>query len=168
MSDPSWMAYVGMGTGIIGAITGVSGAVMGLVSYRLSRNIKTLDLRLELRKLINEIDVDLAKAPGLLDHANQSRQRVCAMTGQAGALEAWNQQFSNDKAILNDLAKAAPSATEEFLGLSPSELEARLVVAHRLQRELRQMAETYVAALESDDEERRQRREDMRSSVAMN
>src|SRR3990172_4173107 len=105
MAEPHWTAYVGMAAGILGAITGISGAVMGFVSYRLSRNIKVLDLRLELRKLINEIEVSLARLPGLLDYANQSRQRVAAMTGQAGALQLWNQQFEQDKVRLTELAE---------------------------------------------------------------
>ena len=163
MAEPHWSAYVGMAAGILGAITGISGAVMGFVSYRLSRNIKVLDLRLELRKLINEIEVSLARLPGLLDYANQSRQRVAAMTGQAGALQLWNQQFEQDKVRLTELAEQAPSSTKEYAGLGPVELESRLVVAHKLERELMQLTEKYVAALGADDEERRQRREDVRA-----
>jgi len=165
MAEPHWTAYVGMAAGILGAITGISGAVMGFVSYRLSRNIKVLDLRLELRKLINEIEVCFGRLPRLLDYANQSRQRVSAMTGQAGALQLWNQQFEQDKARFHELTKQAPSSTEEYSGLGPVELESRLVVAHKLQRELTQLTEKYVAALGADDEERKQRREDMRTPI---
>jgi len=43
MAAPNWVSYVGM-------VTGISGAIMGYISYRRSGQIKALDLRLELAK----------------------------------------------------------------------------------------------------------------------
>ena len=51
MTEPG---YVGMATGIIGAITGVAGMILGYVSYKHSNTLKSLDLRLELRKAVND------------------------------------------------------------------------------------------------------------------
>ena len=114
MADPHWTSYVGMVTGILGIITGIPGAIMGFVSYRRSNTIKALDLRLELRKVINEIEAGLSSLTGLLENANQSRQKVAAATGQAGALQMWNQQFEQDKVSLNEMIERAPSSSEEW------------------------------------------------------
>ena len=58
MTDPHWTSYVGMATGIVGAITGVSGAIMGYIGYRKSSQNKALDLRLELKKAVANINSD--------------------------------------------------------------------------------------------------------------
>jgi ribosomal protein L21E len=43
MTDTVWTGYVGM-------VTGIVGAVIGIAAYLRSNKIKKLDLRLELRK----------------------------------------------------------------------------------------------------------------------
>ena len=55
MAEPHWAGYVGMVTGVIGAITGIAGAIMGYIGYRRSNKLKSLDLRLELRKSISDV-----------------------------------------------------------------------------------------------------------------
>ena len=81
MTEPHWTSYVGMATGIIGAITGVSGAIMGYVSYRRSNRLKSLDLRLELRKAVNELQSNFSQIEKLIEYANQSRVAVFAARG---------------------------------------------------------------------------------------
>jgi hypothetical protein len=72
MADSNWASYVGM-------VTGVIGAVMGYISYRRSNEIKSLDLRLEYRKSINDCVSAISKAEKLLPYANKSRERVVAI-----------------------------------------------------------------------------------------
>jgi hypothetical protein len=50
---------IGTVTGIIGAITEPAGCVIGWISYWRSQQIKTLDLRLELRKQVSAVRVDI-------------------------------------------------------------------------------------------------------------
>jgi hypothetical protein len=50
MSDLTWLGYVGAVSGAIGTVTGVAGAVMGFIGFQNSRAMKSLDLRLALRK----------------------------------------------------------------------------------------------------------------------
>lgn len=50
MLDPSTDSYVGMVTGVIGAVTGVAGGILGYIGYRKTNEIKSLDLRIELKK----------------------------------------------------------------------------------------------------------------------
>lgn len=156
MSDPHWTSYVGMATGIVGAITGISGAVMGYVSYRKSNEIKALDLRLELRKSINDLNSILAQAEELLPYANQSRERVAAATRNlhSGAVVAWNEQYERDQSALRELSDEVQSLDKEYDALSPNELEAELVTVHKLQNQLNDMKEKYNEAVRSDDRER--------------
>lgn len=55
MSDGELLSYVVAVTGVVGAVTGIAGAVMGFISYRRSKEMKTLDLRLELMKLLTQL-----------------------------------------------------------------------------------------------------------------
>jgi hypothetical protein len=57
MPDPHWTGYVGM-------ISGLSGAVLSVVSYIKSSSIKKLDLRLKLRKEINNTALPLIEWVG--------------------------------------------------------------------------------------------------------
>jgi hypothetical protein len=168
MGDPHWAGYVGMVTGIIGAITGIAGAIMGYVSYRRSNSIKKLDLRLELRKAIYEAKTSLSKLDGLLDYANQSRQRVAAATGRfgSGAMKIWNNAFDEDKNRLKQLAEDASAFGANYDDLSFIELESQLVNVHKLQGQIAELTEKYESSIKSDDEERRQIREDVRSRTA--
>lgn len=168
MAEPHWTGYVGMATGILGAITGIAGALMGYVSYRRSNSIKALDLRLELRKTVNEVEMSLSKLEGLLDYANQSRQRVASATGRlgSGAMEIWNKAFEEDKNRLKQILENAPRSDANYDDLSPIELESRLVAIHKLQSQINELTEKCNSSLKSDDEERKQIREDVRSWTA--
>ena len=61
-----WTAYVGVVTGVIDAITGITGAVLGYAGYKRSREMKTLDLRIEVRKTRNKAHVKVVQLIELL------------------------------------------------------------------------------------------------------
>ena len=155
-----------MATGIIGAITGIAGAIMGYVSYRRSNSIKALDLRLELRKAVNEVELGLSKLKELLDYANQSRQRVTSATGRSGAMEIWKKEFEEDKKKLKQISDNAPKSDTNYDELSPIHLESRLVAIHKLQGQITELTEKYNSSIKSDDDERKQLREDVRIQTA--
>lgn len=164
MADPHWTAYVGMASGIIGVISGISGAVMGYISYQRSKSVKAFELRLELRKAVADALAKLSELGGLLEHANQSRQRVAAATGKAksGAMEIWDKEFAEDKGELQKLLAEAPFASESYDALGTDELESKLVAIHELQHDVDRLTDKYKASLARDDEERKQIREDVR------
>jgi hypothetical protein len=164
MDTQQWMPYVGMISGIIGAATGVAGAIMGFIAYRRSNSIKALDLRLELRRTMNEIEQKTAGADKLLHRANQSRQRVMAATGlnNSGAMQLWNEGFQEDQEKLAGLLEAPPKA-ESCDGLTPEDLESRLVAAHKFQIDLNEILDKYEVCLDADDESRKEIRADMRA-----
>jgi hypothetical protein len=74
MADPHWTSYVGMATGIIGALTGIIG-------YRKASSLKSLDLRLELKKATHNALTDVHQIEELINRASKSRQAVAAARG---------------------------------------------------------------------------------------
>ena len=150
MADPHWTSYVGM-------ITGVSGAIMGFISYRRSARLKTLDLRLELRKAMNELHQQHKQVSDLIAYANGSRKAVAAAMDnlRSGRMKLWEEAVEADKDRLNKLKEGLPIAGETFAGLKAEELESRLVDIHNKQCEVNSLLNKYKAEVESDDEARR-------------
>ena len=162
------MGYVGMATGIIGAITGISGAIMGYVSYRRSNSLKSLDLRIELRKAVNVAQSGLQQLSKLIEYANKSREAVASATGRFkfGMMEKWKQEIEADKNAVKRLFQNAPAADKSYDNLTPKELESTLVDIHRLQVQIDELRNKYDAAVRADDEERKHIREDIRTRHA--
>ena len=146
MAEPHWTSYVGM-------ITGLIGAVLGVMGYRKANEIKSLDLRLESRKAINDCTSAISKAKELLPHANQSRERIAAASGgyRSGAMQIWKQQYEQDSTKLSELANKVPSSEMNYDSLSPKQLESKLVEIHALQNEIDLVIKKYQSAVDEDD-----------------
>jgi hypothetical protein len=145
-------------TGIIGAITGISGAIMGYLAYRRTTRIKSLDLRLELRKAENTLNDTISKLEGLLPRANGSRRAVESASGMrsSGAADIWQRDFEADTTKVAVLVAQRPAADHGgYQGLSPEQLEERLVVIHRTQGGANSLVSKYEGSLAADNEARR-------------
>jgi hypothetical protein len=160
MADPHWTSYVGMATGIIGAFTGVIG-------YRKASSLKSLDLRLELKKETHNALTDVQQIEELINKANKSRQAVAAARGmfKSGMMEKWKADVETDKAQLATLLNKAPDPEENFEKCSQGVLESKLVELHKFQTEVKDLKEKYISEYQKDDEERKQIREDHRVSM---
>lgn len=165
MQATNWLSYVGMATGIIGAITGVAGAIVSYVSYRKIHTLKSLDLRLELRNAVNDLHRSISDLNLLIAHANASREAVAAARGyfRSGRMEKWKMEVEADKTKLAQLAKDAPTPEDHYEKLDALELESKLVFVHKLQGSVNSLRQKYESALRSDDEERKQVGEDARA-----
>lgn len=158
MADPHWTSYVGM-------VSGLAGAILSVISYRKSNSIKKLDLRLELRREINNTLTNLAALSDLLPYANRSRSAVASATGNfhSGAMQRWNNEFEEDNATLVSITERAPSPETNYDSLNTKELEAKLIEVHSIQSEINTLTNKYQAAVDSDDNERNHIREDIRA-----
>lgn len=165
MAEPHWTSYVGMATGIIGSFTGIAGAIMGYVSYKRSNSLKSLDMRLELKKAVNNIQANLSQTGILIEKANESRIAVAAAKGMSGsgAMVKWKQNVQSDKEDLMKLFGSAPKLDEKYEDLPPKDLESELVKVHRLQAQVDELKKKYEAALEADADDRKHIREDARA-----
>lgn len=157
---------IGTVTGIVGAITGPAGCVIGWISYRRSQQIKTLDLRLELRREILGVRVEIEALSSLLERAQMSRSAVSAAMGigqQSSANQIWKVKWENDVKALRCLARELPDAKETYERSKPKELENKLVEIHALAAKAAQLRNRYETALASDDKDRDRIRSDARS-----
>ncbi|WP_028214500.1 hypothetical protein [Paraburkholderia mimosarum] len=151
MADADWTGYVGMATGIFGAVTGFLG-------YRRANQIKSLDLRLELRKVLSDAHDSLSSLPTLIEEANGSRHAVLAAKGLGGSGNkiVWDEAVAADRAQIDRIAPSLPSEGADFSTLSSEHLEAEIVAAHKIKTSLSGMVAKYRAALAADSEDRKQ------------
>lgn len=156
MFNPS--AYgIGTVTGIIGAITGPAGCVIGWISYRRSEQIKTLDLRLELRKAISGVRVELEALSALLDRARISRSAVSAAMGiglQSSVNLIWKAKLEDDVKALQALVREVPDVKETYQRSKTQELENKLVEVHAIAAKAAQLRNKYETELAADDKDR--------------
>jgi hypothetical protein len=148
---------IGTVTGIVGAITGPAGCVIGWISYRRSQQIKTLDLRLELRKQVSGVRVDIEALPALLERARASRSAVRSAMGrgqQSGDNLIWKAELENDLKTVQALSCELPDAKETYQRSKPQKLENKLVEVHALAAKAAQLRNKYETALASDDKDR--------------
>ena len=164
MSEPAWLSYAGIITGTVGAITGIAGATMGYISYRRSGQMKALDLRLELRKAVNDLRSTVQSLLPLLERAKNSHTAVAAAIGHlgSGALQQWISDWEADISAAKLLESEVPGPSTNFENLAHSELETKLVAVHSVQSKVTRLSEKYHTTLAADDKEREQIRADVR------
>lgn len=155
MSKSEIVSYVGMVTGIIGALTGIAGGILGYIGYRKTNEIKSLDLRIELRKGINEFTALLSKTQELLPHCNKSRERVAVARGssQSGDMVKWKLDYEIDLMALSELSKNQPIISNPET-LNQALLEKEILNLHRLLLQLKELNDKYKTYLEADEKER--------------
>ncbi len=161
---------IGTVAGSIGAITGPLGCVIAWISYRRSQQIKTLTLRLELRKQMSGVRVDIEALPALLEQARASRSAVRAAMGrgpQSGDNLIWKAELERDLKIVQALVCDLPDAKETYQCSKPQELESKLVEVYALAARAAQLRNKYETALATDDKDRDHIRADARRRVGL-
>jgi hypothetical protein len=164
-----WPTITAVATGILGTVCGVGGLVVAILSYRRAGSVTLLNLRLQLRQALNDLQLLRGGIEEHLELANESRKRVMAAQGAwtGGAGEIWKSEFAEDKAALNALLEIAPQPPDDYENLSTAELERQLAQVHRSFGELRKIREKYQRTLDQDDEWRRRREDRMNSRPPM-
>lgn len=158
MAESAWLGYTGAITGIIGAVAGVAGSILGYIAYRRTDQLKTLDLRLELRKSETILIADGKELVPLLDYAKNSKMAVSAAAGMrnSGAILNWISEWETDRTSAVTLAEGLPSANDDYSGLSPTELETKLVQVHAIQSAIVRLKKKYEGSVAADDHDRKQ------------
>jgi hypothetical protein len=158
MPDSQWMAYAGLTSGVIGAVTGIAGSVMGYLSYRKTRDMKALDLRIELRRQESDAQTFFAGGVEFLKRANNSRRAVASANGflNSGRMVQWDNQFAIDLECLSRLVAEIPQHGQTHERVSVGQLESKLVAMHTLKSEIGVVLDKYKSSLAEDDESRRE------------
>ncbi|PLZ01972.1 hypothetical protein CY652_13155 [Burkholderia sp. WAC0059] len=145
-------------SGIVGMLTGISGAVMGYIAYRRSNQIKALDMRLALRKDLEEVREAVTTFRELMSSAEGSRRATLAARGlyKSGNMVVWERTLEADRAEVAKIAAAILSEGTDFAALSEAQLETELVAVHKIKTSLSKLVEKYRGELAADDDIRRQ------------
>ena len=153
-----WLSYVSLGLSVLGAVSGCLGTVLGWRGYRRAGKMKTLDLRLELRKADTEIRNLVRALPELLDRAKVSRESVFVASGraQSGAMQFCRDELRKDGERQQRLAQALPADDPDYRGYSPEALEQELVRRHAALGEAKGIASKYEGWLADDNQARAQ------------
>ena len=164
MSSPETLGIIGAVTGIVGAITGPAGLVLSWINYRRLRQIKALDLRLELRKQVSDVRAAVEALPDLLERSRASRSEVLAAMGalRSRAFATWKAALESDLKTAQDLSRELPDADETYQRSKHQNLETKLVEVHALAAKAARLRDKYLTELAYDDKEREHIRPDVR------
>jgi hypothetical protein len=156
------MVDVAMVSGVIGAVTGVVALVVSIKTYINASAMKALDLRLELERTFNNLDIVLSGIDGYLDFARDSHLRVLAATGrnQSGEMQLFEEEFANDKTRLRRLLSSQPKREGNPERLSAHDLEKVLATTHAFHLQLADLRGKYQKLLDADEVRRKEVRED--------
>jgi hypothetical protein len=160
MADSNWPGYVGM-------VTGLFGAVMGYLGYRYAKSMKVLDLRLQLRKDESDFIACVESLPALLDLAKQSRIHVNAAIGlgRSGNEQIFLNAWEVDLQAMNTLKSKLPDPNR-YYPTDPAALEAEIVVSHSFGSQASALKAKYQAELAADDKSRERIHAAMLAKVA--
>jgi len=186
MADAASIDYFARVTGILGLAIGAAGAVTGIwglrnsnAANRISKEanriskdaidkvdaMKSLDMRLELRKAITQLNLTAKKLPGIIQFADYSKKAVAAAKGvlHSGGTKRWNDGLERYKNQLSEITNRIPNFGENYEGLSPSDLENFIVGAHALQTQLNEIERYFQDSLDLDNEARKEMKADIRA-----
>ena len=162
MPDPASLTIIGA---IVGTITGVAGFVLGCVNARRLRQIKSLDLRLELRRQVSDLHTMTEELPDLMQRSKKSRNNVLAAEGlsRTGAFDVWKTSWNSDMVSVRTLDGELPSANDNFKDSKQRDLEDKLVKVHALASRATRLRDKYLEELATDDKTREHIRADARA-----
>jgi hypothetical protein len=147
--------------GITGTITGIIALIVSIKSYARVSAMKALDLRLELTKAFDNLDVVLSGIDGYLDYVHESHLRVLAATGRnrSGEMAEFEADFAKDKARLRGLLGSQPKRDADYTRYSPDDLERALAAVHAYHVQVAGLRAKYQALFDSDEGRRKEIRE---------
>jgi hypothetical protein len=165
MIDADILGYIGAISGVIGAVTGLGGAVVAYFGYRKTEGLKSLDLRLELRKALAVLQTEIDEVPTLIDQGEKSRKAIASATGmfQSGAMKKWSTQWEADRNSVVAFHGRFEKLNINYANAPTVELETNLVEAHCIQTWVSKLKNSYASSLAEDDRKRDHLREDMRA-----
>ena len=151
-------------TGITGAVTGVIALIVSIKNYLRVSAMKALDLRLELQKSFNNLDIVLSGVDSYIEFVHKSHMHVMAATGrnQSGEMKMFEEEFANEKARLRRLLANQPRRDGNYEKQSPGELEKLLVSVHAFQMQVADLRGKYLSLYEADEDRRKEIRAELR------
>ena len=166
MPSQTWFVYIGAITGVVGCLTGIAGAVLAYLAFRRSGNLKSLDLRMELRRTLAVLQSDSSDLEPLLRSAKGSRSALAAARGyRDGAMVAWLKQWETDAEHARELVATAASYNVDLSAFTQGQLEQHFSSVHKLQLQIGKLTAKYQASLSADNAGRTQLAADQRAAM---
>jgi molybdopterin converting factor small subunit len=132
----------------------IGGLLVSILALWRAGRLRVLDLRTTLRNDAAELRLALENLAATIPAAVQSRERLAAATGQAGAFQQFRLEAETDRATVETL-RARLSGIEPIpLLASYDTVEAKVVTAHEVRLRVQQLREKYTAAAAGDAQER--------------
>lgn len=157
----STIEYVGIVLGGVGAITGVIGSIISIKSYKNVQKVKSLDLRLALKREVSFVRSQLEEAEELLPRSYESRLRVLSALGrlQSGESVNWKATYEKDLATIQSGSLNFERTEKNIQTDSYSALEEKLDSIEQTKLQIMQIVSKYRETLKQDDQERVRLRE---------
>lgn len=145
-------------TGAIGAITGVIALIVSIKNYVSINAIKALDLRLEIGKAFDNLDIILSGIEGYLDEVHQSHLAVLSANGslRSGEKVSFEKNLKEDKARLHTLIGKQPKRMTDYSRCKTSELEKVLAEIYTFNSQVSSLRDKYQKVFSSDEERRKE------------
>lgn len=149
-----WLDYASAIGAVAGIVTGVTGMGYGIAAFNKTKELKSLDLRIQLKTADATLRLAASELPDLLARADQSRKRSLAADGlgMSGAWKVWEQQHAIDIEEVNRLSALLPSRSKDYGALVQQQLETELVSTHELQLRVDRLMDKYGKGLADDAE----------------
>lgn len=147
--------FVGVAIDAVSFATGhIEWLALALAIYSCwkTHSVKSLDLRVELRKCRNEVHEKCHVLRDLIKDSDKSRQRVSAAMGQR-MTERWREGVEKDKEKLECLLLDL-SDEQSISSVKHKALEEKLGECHRIKLQIDSMLSKYRDALSADDKVR--------------
>ena len=148
MADINWTNYVGIASGVVGVI------IASISLYKTSK-IKSLDLRLELKRTALDISFLHGELKAILELALKSRQQTAAALGRfkSGGMHQFAEEHANDTKTWEKLGEKMPDRESSYSNLSKEKLERKLIETHELKISLESLKEKYTSSMAKDEED---------------
>jgi hypothetical protein len=149
-------------------LVGVGGGLLGLIAYLNSRQMKALELRVQLRTRRLDFSHLVDQVGPLMASALQSRRNVNAAIGlsRSGAEKIFTDEHAQDLNEMTTLVNEKSKPALNYRKLSFEELEGHLVDLHAMLSRAEILKSKYKATLAADDKSREQIHDDMMAQVA--
>ncbi len=123
-----------------------------------AREVKQLDLRIELQKSFNDLDDVSSGIESYLDFVCESHLRVMAATGQlgSGAEIIFRSESSQDKDKLQKLLDSQPRRKDDYKRSSQNDLEREIVAVHSYRNQIAGMRLKYQKIFDGDEDRRKE------------
>lgn len=151
-------------TAVVGAVTGTIALIVSIKSYVRVSGMKALDLRIEVEKSFNNLEIVLSGIDSYLDFVHQSHLHVLAAIGlgRSGEQVLFDNTFASDKQRLRTLLASQPRRETSYQRYSTLDLENALTAIHNFHVQLADLRSKYQKIYDSDEERRKEIRAEHR------